>query len=875
MNVHCCVSFLTNPIKWGAVEGSEIIMTLFTPRIKAAHKAVALTTTVLALCLASLSPAQAVGSAGVVDISGISAPDTILFDNADVSYDPDTGTASICFSVYGLEDQQSASLTDVSVTVASQAINGTFSDAQTYTTMGGDDGAGSIVGDICISVPADANSLVDPIAFDAMEVTGTFTVDDSGTGGSGDGSGGGSVGVVENGFDLSGIMGPEGTSVSSPAASTDPDTGITSVCMTVGGLAANQYGYLRNIDIMVEADGFSGEYPDSQSYMLQASDTGDGATAAYVCITVNDEAAPFVADGSFTAVTISGDLFAPHVNVTIEDPKSTGISVDSNFASAYDPTTDTTSGCFTVTGLETDVPVYLTDITMTTTQSGDNFTAELQDQFFTVSADDGDTACLSVDRTVDRTVPSLGDLQTAESIGLTATVHYGSTISGAFKTFMSGKGVTIKDISIIRRGAGAAIQVTMRPKSKKPVYLTPTKLKFDALVLTPSEKVWVLSPGQDTDFQMGYSSTNFALDHPNGSLVATLATVVPSTVKTVGIKLPSGLSISTPDPAQWAYTSVDSRYYDPSNTDRTSPCLDVKNSTKKSITVDLDWTWKIDATRAKSKGTQYYEIPAKDSVCVAAIDDFNGFDVSGDVRFGSTISVSGTGLVVAPSKVRTTGISKPQGYTLTSTPSAYRYDIKKNKTTVSVVVNDTTEDNPSDLVLSNIKINGAKVSGSVVASNVPDPDSGSGLWSFDVGTVSGDIRAKSSIVITGKIEESDPMAVEAIELDSIAPDTRTSCALQSASQWTYSTRSDSTLVTFACTNYLRSAKVADFSAVSLDYSADGETADTYSALDASSAVNLAKGTSANAPVNVMVFRVPGDIRTGAGQVTIYGQVAFQ
>lgn len=831
--------------------------------------------TVVALCLTSFTPAQAVGDAGAVYLSGITAPETVSFDNPQVSYDAETDTGSICFVVYGLEDQQTAFLADVSINVDSSDVKGDYPDSETYATDGYDDGSGAIVGDLCVAVPTDAVSLIDPIAFDAMTVSGTFSFDDTtGGGGTVDG-GGGSIGVVENGFDFSGIMGPDGLAVDSPSTSTDPETGITSVCMNVSGLEADQFAYLRNVNMTVEADGFLGDYPDSESYMMQASDNGDGSTWAGTCLPVNEEAAQYVVDNTFTNIVISADLFVPSVSVAIEDPSETGVGVDANFSSTYNSENDTTSGCFTVTGIETNVPIYLTDMTLTVSQGGDELSATLDDQLFSLGLDDGDTACLYVDAAAGADVADLGDLQVADSISLSAVVHYGSTISTAFKNFMSTKGVFVRSIGIVRRGAGAAIEVTMRPKAKKPLYLAPSKLKFDGLVLTPLQKVWVLPASEDTYFQIGYSASNFALDHRNGSLTATLTTMVPSTLKTTGIKLPAGITLETVDPANWGYIAADPERYDPVTSDKTWSCLALKNSTKKSIMLDLNWTWKFGTSRYISKGNQYTEIPAKTTLsCVSAIDDWNGFMVPGDVRFGSTVTVTGTATLAAATKIRTSGVSKPSGYTVTSNPAYYHYDPKTNKTTVSMAVKNSSEDSVNDLVLSNAKINGVAVAAPVVAAVWASPETGFGSWYFEIGTVKGDIRANSSVVITGALSESDPTPVDSQQLTNTAADDRTQCVLNSSTKWVYSVSRDSTAVTFSCTNYTRATQAVDFSGVSLDYSADGETTDTYEAETTAASVTVPKGAGYFNTVTVTAFRVPGDIRTGVGQVSIYGEISF-
>jgi len=829
----------------------------------------------LALSLTSLSSASAANPAGILDVSGIKAPDVITFDKVQTWYDSVSDKSSICLTVFGLELDQTAALTDVAVKVDSSTVTGNFPDNQSYSTYGYDDGFGTIVGDLCVSVPSIATYLVDPIDFESMAVSGTLTVDAGSGGSDGGGTTTESIGVVQDRFDFSSIMGPVGTSADNPSTYTDPDTGSSSICMRIGGLEPGEFAYLRNIDMVVTATNFSGDYLDVQSYSAQGTDNGQGLASGNLCIAVDPEAAPYIADNTFTSITLAADLFVPYVDIAVEDPVATGVSIESNFSSIYDPEANTTSGCFTLSGFRPEVPVYLTDISIVATQNGNESTATLDDQLFDLGADDGDTACLALDPTTDPQIADLGDLQTADGIRLTGTLHFASTVSDSFRVFMATKGVLVKDIGIVRHGNGAAIFATMRPKAKKSVYLTPSRLKFDGIQLISLERAWVLPAGKSTTFQLAYSTTNFIVDHVNGAFTASVAPLVPSTVRATAVKLPNGITMAAFDPDSWDYRTVDTNLYDPTYADKTAVCLVLQNSTKRAINLNLNFTWKAGAARKASKGTQYVEVPAKGSTCVSGVGDPAPLLMSGDIRFGAIVTVTGSADVVPATRVRLTGVEKPDGYTVSSNAANYIYNPKTNQTTVSLIVRDAGENNPSDLALYDARINGVSGPSVTVASNVPNATTGDGNWYLTVGTIRGDVRAKSSVTITGTIVESDPTRVDASLVMIAGEDNRTQCQLQPSTEWTYDSADDVTSIAYECTNYQRMAKVVDFSGLTLGYSADGVLFDTYDPQAGSESVDLAKGTSILSPVSAVVFNVAGDIRTGGAQVRITGTLAYQ
>ena len=840
-------------------------------------KLVAVACSVVALLLTNLTSASAVQPAGILDVSGVKAPDIITFDNLQTWYDSTSDTSSICFTVYGLQIDQTAALTDVSVTVASSTVTGTYSDSQSYSTYGYDDGYGTIVGDLCVTVPTIATYLVEPIDFESMAVAGTLTVD-ADTGG-GDGDGGGTstepIGVVQDRFDFSSVMGPVGMIADNPTTFTDPDTGTSSVCMRIVGLSPNEYGYLRNIDMIITTDDFSGEYMDVQSYSVEGIDNGEGVASGSLCIAVDPEAAPYIVDDTFTSISLAGDLFVPYVDIVVDDPATTGVVVESSFSSTYDPETNTTSGCFTLAGFRPEVPIYLTGISIVVTQDGNESTATLDDQLFDMGPDDGDASCLALDSSTDPQIADLGDLQTADGIRLSGTLHFASTISDSFATYMATKGVIVKSIGIVRHRSGAAIVATMRPKAKKSVYLTPSRLKFDGIQLISLERAWVLPVAKNTTFRLAYSTTNFIVDHVNGAVTASVVPLVPSTVRSTAVQLPSGITIAPFDPDSWDYQTVDANTYDPTYADKTAVCLQLQNSTKRAINLNLNWTWKVGATRKSSKGTQYVEVPARGTACVSGVGDPEALFITGDVRFGSIVTVTGTTDVVTATRVRITGVEKPDGYTVSSNAAKYSYDSKTNKTTVSLIVKDTGENNPSNLALYEARINGVAVASATVASNRPNATTGDGNWFLTVGTVRGDVRAKSSITITGAIVESEPTLVDASSVMIGGEDDRTQCQLLDATEWAYDAVEDFTFVRYGCINSQRLAKVVDFSGLALSYSADGLSFDSFETETGTDAVSVAKGTSARSVRTVNVFKVTGDVRTGGAQISITGTLTYQ
>jgi len=301
----------------------------------------------------------------------------------------------------------------------------------------------------------------------------------------------------------------------------------------------------------------------------------------------------------------------------------------------------------------------------------------------------------------------------------------------------------------------------------------------------------------------------------------------------------------------------------------------LQNSTKRSINLNLNWTWKVGAIRKSSKGTQYVEVPARGTACVSGVGDPEALLMTGDVRFGSIVTITGTTDVVPATRVRITGVETPDGYTVSSNAAKYSYDSKTNKTTVSLIVKDTGDNNPSNLALYEARINGVAVTSATVASNMPNATTGDGNWFLTVGTVRGDVRAKSSITITGAIVEAEPTLVDASSVMIGGEDDRTQCRLQDATKWAYDAVEDFTFVTYDCINSQRLAKVVDFSGLALSYSADGLIFDSYETETGTDAISVAKGTSARSVRSVNVFKVTGDVRTGGAQINITGTLTYQ
>ena len=176
--------------------------------------------------------------------------------------------------------------------------------------------------------------------------------------------------------------------------------------------------------------------------------------------------------------------------------------------------------------------------------------------------------------------------------------------------------------------------------------------------------------------------------------------------------------------------------------------------------------------------------------------------------------------------------------------------------------------------MSKIKINGVAVATPAVAVNAPDAKTGEGNWYFNIGTVRGDVRAKSSIAISGIIDETVVVTVNDAAVMLTDDDDRTQCNLQDATQWKYDPASRSTLVGYDCTNYQSVAKTVDLSNLTLTYSLDSTNFGNFRAKSGVNAVKLPKGTAASNPVSVVVFKVPGDIRSGGLRIKITGNIDY-
>lgn len=817
--------------------------------------------------------AKAMTYAGLIDTTQIQAPDVVNFDYLQVSYDPDSQVGSVCMTVFGLEDGQIGLLADASLTIVSPTVNGTFLDSETYSTFGYPDDQGNIVGDLCVTVPAVATHLVDPIAFNSIAVAGTFTTDQvlfaDGTSVNANSS----IGVIENGFDLSGITGPQDTAISSPVVENDPETATAALCMKLDGLASDTYAYFRNVVITVEADLISGDFPDSETYIMQSIDNSDGTATADVCISLPSEVADVLSSQNFTRVAVSGDIFAPTVTVDVQDDLDTGVSVASNLVAMLDPQSQGTVGCFTVTGLNPQQPVLLTDVVMGVILHGQATYADLGIQRLSVTEDEDGTSFLCVDTSRGQEAENLGDLQTVDEISLSAQVHYASTVSDSFARFMDTKGVTVRHIEVVPTESGAVLEATLQSNVGKPLYFAPSLLKFGNVKLKIANPVWFLPASQDVSMDLGYSSTNFALDQVNAHVTVSLTPTTPSRVRTTNLKLPSGVSVDSFSPTTWTYSAMNPQTYEPAVENKTELCLPLKNSTKRNLTLSLEWTWKVDSKRYSEDGSHFVQLPAQDTSCVSGIEESDPFLVSGDVRFGSVVTTSGIAQTVKSTTVRLSGISKPDDLVLSANPATWRYDPKSNRTQITIMASSDTPQS-GDIVINRVKINGVTLAAPAVGVPVPSDTGQIAKWEINLGSIRGDVRAESAVGVSGLLTVTNKTTVDSSQADLMSSGQYLGCFVRPATSWIFSAARNATTVTVGCFNTTAKNHNVDLTGLMMDVTLDGEIVESFFADESIDDITIRRGTSLSKPVVVPIITLPGDLRTGTGQLELFGSALF-
>ena len=438
------------------------------------------------------------------------------------------------------------------------------------------------------------------------------------------------------------------------------------------------------------------------------------------------------------------------------------------------------------------------------------------------------------------------DLPLATDWALKGVLHQPTTVSANFTAYLAAKKLTLESVFIWDNGTTSYLDMSIANNTSTPLAYSVKNLKFDGKTVS-NPAVNIVVPAKTQSWvQLGSVLGTYQRDGVNVPLTLTMTPEKFSTVTHTKLTLPKGLSIAKDSGAMFEYTPYNKT---------TTPCLALKNSTGKAISVLSTLTWKLGTKSVIGTYGQLVSIAKGATTCVSGIDS-NDLGLAGDKRTGQKIFVSGKVELVTETKFDTKGL-KLNGYKITQAPRMY-YDAATKTTQIYVFVTHPTLG--GDAVLNAPKINGAQTDGSVVS--IPCECGGG---DFDIRSrtltltkVKGDLRVGKVLKLTGTLENSTPVTVSADVTGLETEDYSARCFFYHAQESSYDAKTNLTKFKFLCINNTSTAKTFDLSALEAVAEVEGLSPATYTALPSTKSLVIAPNTNKW----VTVFEMLGDWRTG-------------
>lgn len=456
----------------------------------------------------------------------------------------------------------------------------------------------------------------------------------------------------------------------------------------------------------------------------------------------------------------------------------------------------------------------------------------------------------------------VGNAQAYTSVALSGRSVTATTFSNAFANQLKGYGLAITEGTPLgvyyNSYDGSQFVVEVTNTTKKLVAVQLSKFKFGKLSLGTKSFTLILNPGGTEYMNFGSLKDDVSGGYKDAVISATFTKVTPAKVTQKVAAAPTGLQLVATSPTDWYYYPTDpSAMPDWSNT--TYLCANVKNTTKKAITVESKFSFSAPNRKTVAlTGTSVDTIAAGETACLTGGYD-NRPNASGDWRLTNEVTITGSLKVVTGTTFDTSKLVLPKGYTVASTTSRYRADTKVTEFRMSI---NAPEGVNSELLINDLSFNG-KTNLSVVAQSCQCGGPGIGpLLVVKLDSTSGDQRIGKKLTLQGTFKTSVP-----VELNSeIESDYSVGCFAWYAGEWAYSSKTKKTTVSLFCNNLGATSKKLDVSTLRLKVTVAGKTVEYKPTI---SSVTLAAKTQAKV---VDVFVVAGDVRTGGAQLLFTGIV---
>lgn len=438
------------------------------------------------------------------------------------------------------------------------------------------------------------------------------------------------------------------------------------------------------------------------------------------------------------------------------------------------------------------------------------------------------------------------DLPLATDWALKGVLHQQTTVSANFAAYLAAKKLTLESVFIWDNGTTTYLEANVFNKTTTPLAYSVKNLKFAGKTVSNPVVSIVVPAKTQAWVQLGNVAGAYGRDFANVPLTLTMTPAKFSTVTHTKLTLPKGLSIAKDSGAMFEYTPYNKT---------TTPCLALKNSTGKAISVLSTLTWKLGTKSVIGTYGQLVSIAKGATTCVSGLDN-NDVAFTGDKRTAQKLFVTGKVALVAETKFDTKGL-KLNGYKITDAPRML-YDAATKTTQIYVYVTHPTLG--GDAVLNAPKINGVQTESSVVS--IPC-ECGGGDYDIRSRTltltkVKGDLRVGKVLKLSGTLVNSTPLTVSADVTGLETEDYSARCFFYHAQESSYDSKTNLTKFKFLCINNTSTSKTFDLSALEAVAEVEGSSPATYMALTSVKSLVIA----ANSSKWVTVFEMLGDWRTG-------------
>lgn len=455
----------------------------------------------------------------------------------------------------------------------------------------------------------------------------------------------------------------------------------------------------------------------------------------------------------------------------------------------------------------------------------------------------------------------------ATGVAFTGTLKQGTTISSNFETYLASKGLTLKDTYFWFNGTNTQFEMTVENTSTKALGYNVTDVLIDGKVTVNAPTAIVVPAKAESWIRLGEVAGDYEKNYANLSITMNLTVSPFSKLISTKVKLPKGLSVVSNSATSWDYPSYNRLQPGESIT---RPCLLLKNTSGKAISVMSTLSWKSGSSSSTGNFGELLPIAKNGIICASGLDSNDKF-LTGDLRLGQTVTVTGSVSIVAQSSVVTSGL-KLGGYRLTQKPWV-SYDAATKSTQVVIYVTHSTLE--GDALLKAPKINGVQTDAAVVAGRCECGGPGYDYRSrtLVLTKVKGDLRVGKTLKLTGTLQNSTPLTYSYTGSGLQSDDGNYGCTLYHPEiDSKYDGKTNITDFKIQCYNSTSVAHSIDLSALTALAEEPGQPNRNYTAISGLSNLSL----PANMPwTATTVFQLLGEWRTGAKTLTISGNAILR